>query len=99
MLRRVTETAAGARGRSQDFIGNLFCLALSSQRSNARDDDYGENEGTIRHPDTIRRSTIYTVRAVIFSRRKLDHYPRIQVISMQLLLLLILSQITVIYFF
>ncbi|KYQ60296.1 hypothetical protein ALC60_00704 [Trachymyrmex zeteki] len=28
MLRRITETAAGARGRSQDFIGNLFCLSF-----------------------------------------------------------------------
>ncbi|KYN29569.1 hypothetical protein ALC57_00831 [Trachymyrmex cornetzi] len=42
MLRRITETAAGARGRSQDFIGNLFAPQCSSAVvvTTGRDDDY-----------------------------------------------------------
>lgn len=44
MLRGITETAAGARDRSQDFIGKSFLSLLSPQRSsandNGRDDDY-----------------------------------------------------------
>ncbi|EZA60321.1 hypothetical protein X777_13410 [Ooceraea biroi] len=66
MLRRVTETAAGARSRSRDIIGNLsafpaFATGVPPVTTPGR--RLGGNGATIRHSDTIGQRSAYDLRA------------------------------------